>query len=524
VIDLHKKQQIILRHIEGMSNREIARQLGMSKDTVNKYVREYDQQRQQLLANSPGTDKDSILQSFVEEPTYDASGRSPTKVTGEVEQLILECLEENRRKRESGRQKQQMKIVDIHAYIRKKGYDVSYSSVKRTVRRLRNTSPEAFIRQEYQPGQTCEFDWGTVKLNIGGTGYRKYQMAVFTAADSNNRFARLYKSQDTAAFLESHADFFSYCGGAFHEMVYDNMKVAVKRFVGTTEKEPTEAMLQISAYYGFRYRFCNVASGNEKGHVERSVEYVRRRVFSQPGCDVFATLADANRFLQAECEKLNQLKGADGVIPAEEFQTEKKHLLPAVPKFECCIRQKAHVDKYATVVFLQNHYSVPDTLVDKDLEIRVYTDRLLICKDGKPVAQHPRSFRNHVWVIDIYHYLRTLRRKPGALARSTAMLQADTQIKYIYETYYSENPKAFLDTLPIIREKGTSRVLQALRELDRMTTSDKSADKVRVICDNHDAEGRNAVGSDRISRLTQQTLPDYDLLMKAMNRPERTAV
>jgi len=57
-----------------------------------------------------------------------------------------------------------------------------------------------------------------------------------------------------------------------------------------------------------------------------------------------------------------------------------------------------------------------------------------------------------------------------------------------------------------------------------MTTSDKSADKVRVICDNHDAEGRNAVGSDRISRLTQQTLPDYDLLMKAMNRPERTAV
>jgi len=148
-----------------------------------------------LLADSPGTDKDSILQSFVEKPVYDASGRSPTKVTGEVEQLILECLEENRRKRESGRQKQQMKIVDVHAYLRKKGYDVSYSSVKATVRRLRDTSPEAFIRQEYQPGQTCEFDWGTVKLNIGGTGYRKYQMAVFTAAASNNRFARLYKSR-----------------------------------------------------------------------------------------------------------------------------------------------------------------------------------------------------------------------------------------------------------------------------------------------------------------------------------------
>jgi len=54
-------------------------------------------------------------------------------------------------------------------------------------------------------------------------------------------------------------------------MVYDNMKVAVKRFVGT-EKEPIEGLLQLSIYYGFRYRFCNVRSGNEEGHVERSVE------------------------------------------------------------------------------------------------------------------------------------------------------------------------------------------------------------------------------------------------------------
>ena len=54
------------------------------------------------------------------------------------------------------------------------------------------------------------------------------------------------------------------------------MKVSVKRFVGPGEKAPTEALLQLSGYYGFNFRFCNVRRGNEKGNVERSVDKVKR--------------------------------------------------------------------------------------------------------------------------------------------------------------------------------------------------------------------------------------------------------
>ncbi|URS74443.1 hypothetical protein [Clostridium autoethanogenum] len=82
----------------------------------------------------------------------------------------------------------------------------------------------------------CEFDWGEVKLNIGEEGFKKYQMAVFTAAKSNYRFAMLFKSQDTPAFQQSHADFFERCQGSFRSMVYDNMKVAVRKFVGPMKK------------------------------------------------------------------------------------------------------------------------------------------------------------------------------------------------------------------------------------------------------------------------------------------------
>ena len=64
-------------------------------------------------------------------------------------------------------------------------------------------------------------------------------------------------------------------------MVYDSMKVAVRRFVGYGAKEATAGLLSLSTYCLFRCRFCNVCRGNEKGHVEQSVEYVRRKSFSQ---------------------------------------------------------------------------------------------------------------------------------------------------------------------------------------------------------------------------------------------------
>jgi transposase len=44
------------------------------------------------------------------------------------------------------------------------------------------------------------------------------------------------------------------------------MRVAVSKFVGKYEKEPTRALLDLSFHYGFNHRFCNARRGNEKGH------------------------------------------------------------------------------------------------------------------------------------------------------------------------------------------------------------------------------------------------------------------
>ena len=515
VVKLVEKQKIILKHLDGISNRSIADDLHISKDTVNKYVAEYECKKTNILRMNLEADPEELIQEIVEEPKYNSANRKPKKITPELIESIEDCLDINEQRRANGMSKQQMKKIDIHDYlVNKKDFDISYSTVRRLIKFIEDRHREAFIRQEYDYGNVCEFDWGTVKLDIGENGYETYQMAVFTPAKSDYRYAILFKAQDTAAFQQSHAEFFDHCKGNYKMMVYDNMRVAVRKFVGFHEKEPTKALMELSIYYGFQFRFANIARGNEKGHVERSIEYVRRKVFSEPGCDKFDTLAEANEFLAMGCLHLNSQPSSDGTIPLEEFEKEQKYLFPRLPKFESCAYSENRVDKYSTIMVNQSHYSVPDTLVGKMVSVKIFTDTIIVYYANKIVANHERSFRNHDWKINIQHYLRTLYKKPGALHSSTALLQADTQIKYIYEHYYSKDAKAFVKILEIIYEKGVPAVMNALNQLEQLSPLDMSAEKVKVICEHEQEKANNILVSytDPLTEKSRNTLSAYDLL------------
>ena len=495
-----------------MSNRAIARELHVSKDTVNKYVKEYQNQRSELLQANPEMNTSELIQAIVEKPKYNSDGRRPTKVTHEMMNEIEALLELNRKKRAEGRHKQTLKKLDIHEELLKKGFNISYATVKRLIKEINARHKEAFIRQEYDYGDVCEFDWGEVKLNIGNEGFKKYQMAVFTAAKSNYRFAMLFKAQDTPAFQQSHAEFFEHCKGSFKSMVYDNMKVAVKKFVGLYEKEPTKALVELSMYYGFNFRFCNIAAGNEKGHVERSVEFIRRKAFSIK--ENFDSIIDANRHLLECCMKVNSNSISNNTIPLEIFQQEMLHLNPHLPMFESCAALEYRVDKYSTVVVSQNHYSVPDSLVGKMLLVKTYTDKIVIYHEKTIVSVHERNYLNHSWNIKLKHYLKTLYKKPGALHKSTALLQEDTKIQNIFMKYYSRDAKTFLEVLEVVYEKGVDAVTDALRELERISPLDMSRDKVKSICDHTEQIKCNAKKdyTDVLSEKSRTSLSLYNKL------------
>ena len=134
------------------------------------------------------------------------------------------------------------------------------------------------------------------------------------------------------------------------------------------------------------------------------MKFIRRKAFCHK--DTFDSLADANPYLLHICDTLNQKMQYHGKNAIELFNLEKEHLLPELPLFESCLSLEVRVDKYATITYSQNHYSVPDDLVGKLLTVKAYTDRIKIYQKQRLVATHRRSYVYHDWVINLRYYLK----------------------------------------------------------------------------------------------------------------------
>ncbi|MDD2495958.1 MAG: IS21 family transposase, partial [Tissierellia bacterium] len=201
-------------------------------------------------------------------------------------------------------------------------------------------------------------------------------------------YARLYHNQKMENFLDIHVKCFNHIGGVHREIVYDNMKQAVKRFVCRNEKEATEDLVKISLYYGFKYRFCNVASGNEKGHVERGVEFVRRKSFSIK--TDFETVEEANIYLQSKLLELNSKKRnwLQNQSPINILSQEMAYMLPLKPSYDTSRRIEARVNKYSVINIDQNKYSVPDYLVGKFVNVKIYPEIIEIYYKDNKIAEH----------------------------------------------------------------------------------------------------------------------------------------
>src|ERR1700677_1540672 len=309
MLDVETNHQIILLYFkEGLSLRKIAKQLKISRNTAKARIVEYERFKAQSSKDllNPSAARSQYL---TKGPVYDSSNRGKRRLTEEIIAIIDVCLGENELKRLEGRSKQQLRKIDIHEKILSAGYSIGYTTISEYIRTRSSQLREAYIKQGYGEGSVCEFDWGEVKIKLGGK-YRRYYLAVFTSAYSNYRYALLFQHQDSLAFKEAHINFFDHTRGVYHQVVYDNMRVAIAKFVGKTEKVPTEGLLQLSRWYQYQWRFCNAARGNEKGHVERSVEYIRRKVFAFK--EDFESFREAHDYLQLRLLELNARPGSTG--------------------------------------------------------------------------------------------------------------------------------------------------------------------------------------------------------------------
>jgi transposase len=432
MVEFMEKKDIIMLKEQGLSNREVSRRTGHDRGTVSKYWNEYQQAVHQL--GKPGTDVKAIQAALFAAPKYNATNRKRPKYTEALDARLKGILKEEARKDRlfgSGH-KQKLTNKQIHQKLLDEGYDISGVTINIALAALRKRQKEVYIRQQYEYGDRLEYDFGQVLLDCGA-GIKTYHMAVLSSPRGNFRWLYLYTNQKKAVFMDSHVRFFEMVGGSYREIVYDNMRNVVSKFIGKGEKELNEDLLKMSLYYKFRINVTNCFRGNEKGHVESSVKVLRNQIFADKWS--FNSLEDAQEYAHSQLLKLNQ---------NSQMEEEMKHLQPYRPPLELAVISEGKVSPGSLVSVDTVFYSVPEHLVGRRVIIKKYHNEVRVYAENEMVAKHKRLFGNGAMQIDIYHYLNTLRKKPGAVRNSVA-LKSIPKLKAIFDTYYGRQPKRFIE-------------------------------------------------------------------------------
>lgn len=433
-----EKYEIIRLKLNDWSNNKIHKEFGVSRNTIRKYWDDYLKKRQQLLSDGEQFDKRSMIESLIEDPHYDTSNRGPLKYSKEIDEALRNILkdEELKTERLGKTHKQALTKTQIYELIKDQGFDIGHTTINNKINEIRNESKEVYIRQDYTYGQRFEYDFGEVTLIIDGKHTKGY-LAVMVLPASRFRWAYLYHNSKMDVFIDSQVKFFELIEGVPIEGVYDNMRNVVTKFIGRNEKELNPELIKLASYYGFDLNVTNCYSGNEKGTVEGSVKFIRNKVFATKY--EFDSFESAEQYLQDELIKLNK---------DSDIEEEKKYLGPKMPKYETCIYLECNVDKYSFIRVDNNFYSVPEDIDQKPVDVKLYPNELIIYYKSKEIARHYRLAGKEKTCVDIRHYLHTFSRKPGALRNSLA-IKADPRLKDIFDTYYKEKPKAFIE---LIRE------------------------------------------------------------------------
>ena len=460
--DLMDKLSIIKLKEQGYSNRKVEKILKINRKTVGKYWNEYLKNLNKLTNEKDNSKIVEIQEAITSAPKYNTQSRMRRKLTDDFFTQLQNILEsEEEKKKILGTNKQCLTKFQIYEILKKSGFNVGYSTVVAEINKIKRSGNECFIRQDYEFGDRLEYDFGEVKLVINGIT-KKYYIAVLSSPAGNFRWCYLYDNCKKDVFMDSHVRFFKMIGGVWKEVVYDNMRNVVSKFLGKNEKELNEDLIKMSLYYGFNINVTNAFSGNEKGYVEGSVKYLRNKIFAENY--KFPSEEAAIEYMESQLIKLNE---------NSKIEKEKKFLKPTKPPLELANINESVVNKYSFIQIENNFYSVPEYLVGFTVTSKIYYNKILIYSNNEFVCEHKKLDGNKKISADIRHYLKTLTFKPGAL-RNSYVLKSNPKLKSIFDKYYTSNPKKFIDIISKNKEKNDEEIEKIL-----VTNSENLADIAR---------------------------------------------
>jgi transposase len=372
--------------VEGASKRSICLEFGLGWRTVNK-----------ILTHS-------------EPPGYRAKvPRGRPKIgsfVGVVDEILAADRAAPAKQRHTGKRIFE-RLRDEH------GYTGSEITVRRYVAQQRRHSAEVFVPLSHPPGE-AQFDFGEATVEIAGDRV-KAAFAVMTLPYSDCFFVSAYPRECTETFQAAHVAAFSFFGAVPTKTAYDNTTIAVAKVIGPSERALTREFLRLESHFLFTHRFCRVARGNEKGHVENLVGFARRN-FMVP-VPSFSSFAELNAHLAERCSAdLSRRCRGKPETKAERLETDRHAMLPIpTDTFEARRVEQRRANSLSLVRFDRNDYSVPTAYAHHEVTVLGGIEDIRICSGTELVATHERHWGREHTTYDPTHYLALLERKPGAL-------------------------------------------------------------------------------------------------------------
>ncbi|MGI5923157.1 MAG: IS21 family transposase [Lentisphaeria bacterium] len=247
----------------------------------------------------------------------------------------------------------------------------SYASVKRYLRRLGRTAPPVpFRRLCKEPGLEMQVDYGAGAPVYDDRGRRrKTHLLCCTLSCSRRIYCEVHYQQDTQSFIRGIENAFRYFGGVTATVVIDNLKAGVIK-ADLYDPVLNPMLASFARHYGTCVLPCRPGAPRHKGRVENTVGYVQDNALKGRR---FESLNEQNKFLGTWQEKVSdhRFHGTEKRHVIHMYEEEKPCLRPLPPTLFPCFseaRRKVHRDGHVEV--MGAYYSVPPEYTGREVWVR----------------------------------------------------------------------------------------------------------------------------------------------------------
>jgi transposase len=445
--------------VEGRSQRAVAREFGLSRETVRKMLQ---------YAVPPGYQRQQPIKRPKLGPWL-----------GVIDAIL------NDDKQRPAKQRHTSKRI-FERLKEEHGFTGGYTIVKDYVRTAALRGQEMFVPLMHPAGE-AQVDFGEALVVIAGVEQQAHYL-VMDLPHSDDCFVAAFPAETTEAFLEGHVRAFAYFGGVPTRILYDNTKIAVAKILGGEQRQRTRSFSELQSYYLFADKFGRPAKGNDKGKVEGLVGYARRN-FMVP-IPRLPSWEELNAYLEQQCRKRRErrLRGHSETI-GERFERDRAVLLPlpAAP-YEACEKISARVSSLSLVRYRSNDYSVPTEYGHRQVWVKGYVHEVVIACGSEVIARHPRSYEREAVVFDPLHYLALLEQKTRALDQAAPLAgwqlpDCFRQLRRLLEARLKKHgSREYVQVLRLLETFNIVEVTLAIEDALRLGTISFDAVRHLLLC------------------------------------------